>query len=53
MVNYLLATSSSLGEKFFIGAIDGLIFAIIMYFVWKRREKKEKKQYVEELKKEI
>lgn len=40
-------------KDFFVGAIDGLIFAVIIYFVQKWRKKKAKKQYVEDLKKEI
>ncbi len=53
MIHILLYVSNSLGERFFVGAIDGLILAVIIYFVQKRRKKKAKKQYVEDLKKEI
>lgn len=45
--------SDSMGEKFFIGAIQGIIGAIILYFWLRRSKKKEKKQYENSLKEEI
>lgn len=53
MIQVLLLMSDSMSERFFVGAIEGLIAAIIMYFVLKSRKKKEAKQYEQNLKKEI
>ena len=45
MIQVLLYISDSMGERFFVGAIQGLIGAIILYFWLRHNKKKEKKQY--------
>ena len=53
MIHIILYISESMGEKFFLGAIQGLIGCVILYFWLRRTKKKEKKQYEKELKEEI
>lgn len=53
MIQVLLYISDSMGERFFVGAIQGLIGAIILYFWLRHSKKKEKKQYEKALKEEI
>jgi hypothetical protein len=46
MIHVLLYISDSTAEKFVIGAIQGLIGCVILYFWLRRNKKKEKKHYV-------
>ena len=53
MIRLLLYMSDSMSERFFVGAIQGLIGCVIAYFWLKRNKKKETKRYKKELKESI
>lgn len=52
-IQLLLRSNGPIGEQIFIGALTGLIFAIILYFYNRKKEKRETKEYVKQIQQNI